>query len=126
MFKELPRGFEKMGLVLHFKKSVTEQIKNQVLKMITRDFYILYSEKKLFADKKEKNPCMTLSFYCKPSDREQIAYRIGLYTQCLINIHSKEDIIHSSHVVHDNFPTCILYKPNNTKNEKPKSSRNSY
>lgn len=115
MFKQLPSGFEKMDLVLHFKKSVIEQIINQALKMITRDYYILYSEKNTFPDKKEKNPCMTLSFYCKPSDMQQIAYRIGLYTQCLINIHSKEDIINSTHKVHDNFPTSILYKPNKIK-----------
>lgn len=45
---KLPIGYIKMDLVLRFKKSITEIIETQILKMIIRDYYIFYSKKKVF------------------------------------------------------------------------------
>lgn len=108
MFKELPSGFVEMNLQLTFNEgNQCDMLENQVLKMIVRDFYVLYSKKRKFKGK----PWIQFNFYCRSGDQELIAYNIGIYLKTVMDWKgTKEDIINSYHSVPNGFPKCIQLK----------------
>lgn len=109
MFKELPTGFVKMNLSLMFKEGEQcDLLENEVLKMIVRDWYLLYSKKVEWENGGKK--WWRYYFYCQPGKQEEIAYNMGIYSQEMLRFQSKKGIINAIHSVPDGFPKCIQVK----------------
>lgn len=107
-FKEIPKGFVRMKMGLTFDEGKQEDIiENQILKMLVRDYYILYSKKIKFKGKK----WIEFDFYCQPHHETMIAYRFGIYAQIMMGWSADKDkIVNAIHNVPDGFPACIRIK----------------
>lgn len=110
--KEVPEGFIKMNLKLCFTKDKCAIIEKQVLKMLVRDFYILYTKEKSFPKGKL---WYDFEFYCQEGKQEQIAYNFGIYAQTLFKFQSDKRIFNAIHSVPTGFPKCIRIKTSTSK-----------
>jgi hypothetical protein len=112
---EIPSCYVKMDLVLNMLDDTQcKYLEKNVLALITRDFYVAY-EKTLAYTFKLKNKTeerYKYTFYSRPSDKEQIAYRLGLYMQVLCKFITKDDLLNQTHKLPDGFPDCIRIETN--------------
>lgn len=109
-FEEIPDGFVRMKMSLTFNEGKEEDIiENQILRMLVRDYYVLYSKKRKFKDKQ----WIEFDFYSRPQDETMIAYRFGIYAEVMLfgnDPKAKERIELAAHGVPDGFPKCIRVK----------------
>lgn len=105
-FKEIPKGFVRMKMTLTFSNGKEEDIiENQILKMLVRDYYVLYSKKKKF------KKWVQFDFYCQPQHETMVAYRFGIYMQIMMGWSAdKKHIINAIHTVPTGFQKCIRVK----------------
>lgn len=83
--EKLPTGFSKMEIRISMnQKDVT--VWENILRLITRDFYVYYEVVPIFDDYVE------MSFYCDKFNESRITYLLGQYSQVVFNYFSFDAI----------------------------------
>lgn len=103
LFTSIPQGFVKMNLELTFNEDSVHTIENEVLRMMIRDYVVLYT-KRMASDGR-----IVFNFYCKMGQQEMIAYNLGIYAQVFLRLHIKHQM--SQHEVPEGFPECLMIQP---------------
>jgi hypothetical protein len=99
---KIPTGFKKMDIEITMSQNEFDVFKKHILRLLLRDYYVLYSVKKYSSFYK-------VFFYCQPSVESSLTYRIGCYNQAMFQYYTQEDIIKSEHVVHENYiESCLI------------------
>ncbi len=95
--KSIPRGLKKseFELTLHNKaeKNIFEK---HILKMLLRDFVVMYSIE-------DYDSYFKVYFYCYPNAELQLIYTLGCYNQSMFGYYKKSSITESSHALSKNY-----------------------
>lgn len=113
LLDHIPKGFERMDVVLTLNSNASDLLEKKVLHYIVRDFYIFYAKEELkyLQKKADDERYYKFYFYTREKDAQQVAYRLGINLQCLSPFYDKENILNATHKVPEPFPDSIRISP---------------
>jgi hypothetical protein len=97
----LPKGFVKMDFYRCYPPKELRVWENQIIRLIIRDYYLLYSKEIHFGN------LIKLNFYCRPQDQISIIFLMGNYSQLAFSRYKKSTLKLQTHQVPENYPYCI-------------------